>query len=135
MSLDPMTIPEPDELSAPFFAGLAQGRLMIQTCVACGTPALGVLYCAGCGAPELAWREASGRGRIWSFAVVHVAYNPAHAGQVPYNAASIELEEGPRLFAEVLEAPPGELVIGEAVDLTVLEPSPGRFVPAFSRGR
>jgi uncharacterized OB-fold protein len=133
--LDPPAIPEPDELSAPFFEGLARGVLMVQRCAGCGLHMLGGLYCSACGSDALSWRAASGRGVVWSFVVMHIAYNPAHADQVPYNAACIELAEGPRLFAEVLEAAPGALTIGEPVAFAPLEAAPGRFVPAFRRLR
>ena len=39
----------------------------------------------------------SGRGTIYSFVVFHRVYHPGFAEDVPYVAAVVQLEEGPRL--------------------------------------
>ena len=33
----PAPVPEPDGLSAPYWAGLREGRLLVQRCSGCGT--------------------------------------------------------------------------------------------------
>ena len=48
---------------------------------------------------QLEWRRASGRGRLWSWIVMHQKYLPAFAEAVPYVVGMIELEEGPMIIS------------------------------------
>jgi hypothetical protein len=36
---------------------------------------------------------------VYSWVVVHIALDPAFAGEVPYAIVTVDLEEGPRVFA------------------------------------
>lgn len=76
------------------------------------------LWCPGCFSQNLDWRQASGRGRVYSFSVVHQAPFPAYQADVPYVLAVIELEEGPRMMANVLHCDPQEVRVGLAVEVT-----------------
>jgi len=51
------------------------------------------------------WQETSGRGRIYSFVVYHRVYHPAFEQDVPYTVAIVELDEGPRLLANIVGTP------------------------------
>jgi hypothetical protein len=51
------------------------------------------------------WVEASGRGTVYSYTVVHRAANEAFADQVPYVIALIDLEEGVRLMTRLSPRP------------------------------
>lgn len=53
--------------------------------------------CDRCGSPEQQWRTVSGRGRIWSFIVVHPPILPAFGPLTPFPVVIVELEEGRRL--------------------------------------
>ena len=93
----PRLAPIVDEAARPFFEAGAQGQLRYQLCAHCKTPQLGTLLCEQCLAPAPAWRDASGRGRIHAFVVMHLAYHAAYRSEQGYAAAIVELEEGPRL--------------------------------------
>jgi uncharacterized OB-fold protein len=96
--------PEPTELNAPYWEGLAAGELRLQRCTACGAhqhPAES--FCYECGATELEWVTVSGEGTIYSFIVVHQPYHPAFQPFLPYTVATVELDEGPRLLGAMLE--------------------------------
>lgn len=93
----PRLAPVVDEASRPFFEAGALGRLSYQICLQCKTPQLGAILCEQCLAPAPSWRDASGRGRIHAFVVMHLAYHPAYRSENGYIAAIVELEEGPRL--------------------------------------
>lgn len=123
--------PVPDEVSAPFFAGLAEGELRVQTCADCGLSVLAEHVCPRCHGERLHWRAASGCGRLHSFTILHLAYDAAFAGELPYAAAVVELEEGPRLFAAVLGIDPGNLELGMALKCEAATLSSGVAVPAF----
>lgn len=106
-------VPIPDSISAPFFDGARQGRLMLQCCGACGKWSFPVRErCPHCFAAKLEWRQASGRGTLYTFAIMHQVMNSGFAGAVPYNIAQIDLEEGVRMTSNVVGIPNNALKIG-----------------------
>jgi uncharacterized OB-fold protein len=125
-------VPAPDDASGPFFDGAARGALMIQRCRDCGTYLAPVReVCSECLRSDLEWAEASGRGTLHTFGVMHRVYHPGFAGLVPYNVAVVELAEGPRVNANVVGAPNEALRVGMALQATFEEMTPGVFVPQF----
>lgn len=108
--------PRPTALSAPFWAAANEGRLVLQRCTACAafrwTPQL---LCIRCHSDVYEWIQASGRGRIYSATVVHRAPSPAFTA--PYQVAVVELEEGPLMLTRIIDYGPGEVEIGQAVEV------------------
>lgn len=123
--------PLPDEYSAPFFAQLAEGRLTLQQCRACRTAQLGQSACFHCGDKQLDLHDASGKGVVHTFVIMHICYHQAFAHEIPYNAAVVELEEGPRLFTNILGVSHGNLRIGLPVRAEVVQIHSGVFMPFF----
>lgn len=96
-------LPQPDEASQPFFDGARQGKLMIMRCESCGAyryPARD--RCDVCWSTATAWVQASGRGTVYTFGVMHQLYHPGFKDELPYNVAVVELEEGPRLTTNLV---------------------------------
>ncbi len=106
--------PTPDQLSEPFWAALAERRVMVQECPACGRRRFQRLpscpYCAAEGGIDV---EAAGTGVVYSVVRVHRALTPATVGEVPYCVATVDLDGGGRLFARV--EPPEAVEIGLAL--------------------
>jgi hypothetical protein len=89
---------------------------MLMCCLSCGAcrfPAR--LRCDQCWSTEFEWVRASGRGAVHSFAVMHRVYHPAFKEDAPYNFAVIELEEGPRMLANVVDCPNDRIEVGMPV--------------------
>ncbi|MFO1027931.1 MAG: Zn-ribbon domain-containing OB-fold protein [Acetobacteraceae bacterium] len=106
-------IPVPDDISAPFFDGARQGRLMLQHCTACSKWSFPVRErCPHCFAPKLEWRAASGRGTLYTFTIMHQVMNPGFASSVPYNVAQVDLEEGVRMVSNVVGISNDALKVG-----------------------
>jgi uncharacterized OB-fold protein len=106
-------VPVPDEISAPFFDGARDGKLMLQHCVSCGMWSFPVRErCPHCFAAALQWRQASGRGTLYTFTVMHQVMNPGFASAVPYNVAQVDLEEGVRMVSNIVGIPNDALRIG-----------------------
>lgn len=61
-------------------------------------------------------QKLSGLGKIVSFTVIHVAAE-GFEDQVPYVLAVVELEEGPKLTAQVTDCDPSEVKIGDEVEM------------------
>ena len=107
-------IPQPNELSRPYWEAAAEGRLVLQRCTACGTlrhyPRL---LCSRCYSDQVGWQPASGRGRIHSWTVAHHAFHPAFAAELPYTLVTVDLDEGVRALGRWRGTAP--LLIGRAV--------------------
>ena len=113
----------------PFYKALREGRFLLPYCLECGKPHLPPgPVCPFCFGERLEWRAASGRGRISSWTVVHKAWFPAFAEDIPYNVVQVELDEGPRLTANVMNLPNERLKIGLPVEIVFGELMP-RFRP------
>jgi hypothetical protein len=55
-------------------------------------------FCPACASWNIEWREASGRGTLYTFTIVHKA-SKGWEDRAPYVLAMADLEEGPRLTA------------------------------------
>ena len=105
---------EHDVTQARFLDHLAQGRLMLPLCLACARLHFPPrVLCPHCGAATTAFREASGRGVVYSTTVVR--NRPEKGGD--FNVALIELDEGPRLMSSVVDCAATEVRIGMRVSL------------------
>ena len=115
--------------SAFFWEGTQAHRLLIQECV-CGTlrhpPGP---RCPSCGSYEWHAKEASGRGTLYSFVVNHYPQVPAF--EYPLPVGLIELEEGTRLVADLVEVDPDAVTIGMPLEVVWLDVEPDLTLPAF----
>ena len=68
-----------------------------------------------CGQSDFVWTDASGRGHVFSYTVLHRAPDPAFRDDLPYVVAIVALEEGPRLLANVIGCTPDAVSIGMPV--------------------
>ena len=123
MTVLPVGLPEPraarDGLDAPFWEGLAAGRLMLQVCAGCGAyrfPAEWI--CPRCRSFELSWDEVSARGAIYTWTRVWHPTHPALKDACPYVAVVVALDADPslRMLGNLVDAPDGDVVIGSAVE-------------------
>lgn len=99
-----------------FWDGARAGKLLIQRCKGCGLlrhPPGPV--CPGCHSFEWDTVEASGRGTVYSFVVMHYPEVPPF--DHPNPIVLVELEEGTRLISQLVGVPPGEVQIGQAVQV------------------
>jgi len=97
-------IPVADEASKPFFDGANEGKLMLVKCSQCGTHRLpGRERCLDCWSTEFEWAEASGKGKLYTYGIMHQQYHPAFKDETPYNYALVELDEGPRLVTNIVD--------------------------------
>ncbi|GAA1005054.1 hypothetical protein Aple_035920 [Acrocarpospora pleiomorpha] len=100
----------------PFWAGLRERRLLVQSCAGCGHVRFPInRYCPRCLSDEATWQELSGRGTVFSYIVFHQVYNQAFAADVPYNVALIQLDEGPRMFSNVVGVDNAAVKVGDPV--------------------
>lgn len=78
---------------------------------------------------ELPWLPAPQEGTIESYSWIHL---PAEGYEdLPYVLATIALDKGPQLMCNILDAEPGEVVIGARVNLVFEERADGWVVTQF----
>ena len=124
-------VPEINDVTREYWEGTAIGELRLRTCNSCGA---GFRYnhgwCPECGSVELGFEVAAGRGTITNFTVIHVPPYEAYAGDVPYALALIELDEGVRMMANIIDCEPQAVAIGMRVEVT-FEDRGGISLPQF----
>ncbi len=81
------------------------------------------------GALDFAIVEASGRGTIHSFVIIHQPRMPGF--DYPLPVVLVELDEGVRIVANMIDADPADVAIGRAVTVDFVEVEPGYVLPAF----
>jgi len=118
----------------PFWAAAKRGVLVIQRCAHCGAhrfPAAEL--CSNCLSTELAWVEASGRGELFSFVVVHHVLDPYFATRTPYLVADVKLAEGPHMTTALAAVSPGDARIGQELTVQFEKLSDEIHLPVFHR--
>jgi len=118
----PAGLPSPmvhvDALTAPYWQGLRDGRLLVQRCAACSTWQFGPEYlCHACLAFDPPWTEVTPAGRIFSWERV---WHPSHAAlkdHGPYLVVLVELRDagGVRMLGNLLGDPHQDVAIGSTV--------------------
>jgi uncharacterized OB-fold protein/acyl dehydratase len=113
-----------------WFEGARAHKLLIQRCASCGTlrhPPLPA--CGKCRSLEWDTVEASGRGTLYSFVVVH--YPQVASFDYPLPIGLVELEEGTRVVANIDGIAPGELQIGMPLRATFVDFDDDLSLPVF----
>jgi uncharacterized OB-fold protein len=126
----------PDVHTRPFWEACRRHELCFQRCSACGRfrhpPLPG---CPHCGSTAVEWTRVAGRGRVFSYTIVHHPAVPELADRVPYNVVAVEFDDAPgvRLISNVLDAAIEEIRVGMPVELVWDEMSPGVPLARFRR--
>ena len=117
--------PDITPLHAPFWDALRRHELLVQECTACGrlrfVPSE---LCPVCYSPGATWRRVSGRGRVYTYTVVHRAPTAAYQAEAPYALAYVELDEGPRMPARLVDVDPAAVEVGMAVEVVFDDVAP-----------
>jgi uncharacterized protein len=119
----PPTNPE----TQAFWDAAAHGELLVKRCTACGEAHwYPRAICPFCGSDRTEWKEASGRGTIYSYSVFRRA-------PIPYAIAYVTLAEGPTMMTNIVDGDLDAIRIGQAVRVT-FKPTEngGPPVPMFS---
>jgi uncharacterized OB-fold protein len=99
--------PREDLDNRKLLQGWREGRLLLQRCRGCGRA---IFYsrplCPHCWSTELAWEQASGRGKVVSFSLVHRPNDPAFFAEAPIILAEIMFEEKVTMIGRVIAAAP-----------------------------
>lgn len=124
----PVITPE----NRPFWDGCKANELRLQQCVDCRH----IRYplnpvCPICLSAATDWVKMSGRGTVFSYIVFHQVYHPAYKDDVPYNVALVQLDEGPRMFSNVVGASNDAVKVGAALQVVFDPVTPEVTLPRF----
>lgn len=126
----PLTRPIPDALTEPFWEAAREGKLLIQR-----NPKSGRAqwyprrYCLDDWSVEPEWFEASGKGTLYSFTVI--PRSGIEEVPAPYVLAIVELEEGARMGATLVDVDPDEVKIGMALEVVFVPLGDEFSIPRF----
>ena len=106
-------LPDPTPTTQPFWDGLREHKLMLQRSKKSGK----TIYYPRSVSPygpkdQLDWVECSGRGTVYSFTVARRPTAPQWGDEGPYVIAIVELDEGARLTAQVVNCEPVAVKVG-----------------------
>ncbi|MDX1873851.1 OB-fold domain-containing protein [Mycolicibacterium sp. 120266] len=122
--------PTPDVESEGWWQAVQDGQLLLNACRSCRRHHLYMRpFCPFCWSEDVAAVPSSGRGRLYTWSVIHQNAAPFDA-RTPYVVGMIDLDEGPRLMSTV-EAPLSDLLAGMALVLAFRHEDDGFVVPIF----
>ncbi len=99
-----------------FWDAAGAGRLVAQRCGACGRlrhPPRPM--CPECHSLEVEVAELSGRGTVYSYAILHHPQHPAF--DYPVLVALVDLDEGVRIVSNLVGIEPARIEIGMIVEV------------------
>jgi|GEM_PF-5478152 len=111
-----------DRDTAPFFQGLAEGRLRHAACPACARAVHPPMpFCPDCPGEKIIWLDVAPEARVLASSVCHTGFHPAFA--VPYTNVLAELTGAPGVVLTGLL--PGEVALTGGTRLQAVFPAPG----------
>ena len=90
-------------------------------------------FCPTCGSRNVEWIQASGRGTLHTFAIVHRAPVPAFRDRVPFVVALVDLDEGARMPTNLIgvEPDPSHIQVGMPVEVAFEDLTDEITLPMF----
>jgi uncharacterized protein len=113
--------PAPFESNRFYWEAAAAHRLVLQRCRACHQfqypPDIACVFCQSQDA-ELV--EVSGKGTLYTFAVVDRLFHVGWTEHLPYVVGLVELVEQPglRMLTNIVDVDPSEVTVGMSVEVT-----------------
>ncbi len=125
-------LPTPDEFTQPWWDAAAERRLVISRCATCDEAHYYPRpFCPRCGGDEVSWEDASGRATLYTWSIVYQNDLPPFNEKVPYVAAVVDLEEGPRMMTNVVGCEFDDLAAGMALVVDFEDIGDGFTIPVF----
>jgi hypothetical protein len=123
-------IPTPE--TAPYWEACHNHQLLIQRCADCGKYQFYPrTVCSHCTGGNLEWAEASGRGKVISYTIMHRAVSKAYSDGGVTVLALIRLEEGVQMMSNIVDCDPGQVSTGMAVEVIFEDWSDEISIPMF----
>lgn len=132
MSTPRFDLPTPDAETQPYWDAARERRLLVKRCRACGRAHFYPRpFCPHCWSDEVDWEEASGRATLYTYSIVRRNDLPPFGERVPYVAAIVDLEEGPRMMTNVEGCDEADLSVGMPLVVDFREETDEFSIPVF----
>jgi hypothetical protein len=116
-----------------FYKFMSQGKLMAGRCSKCGKTHLPPRpICDNCYGQEFTWVEVSGKGKLLTYTVIHVA-PPQFQALTPYAVGIVELESGLKLPGMISGISAEQLKIGMELIIDFKACNAGQTWPQWQR--
>jgi uncharacterized OB-fold protein len=80
---------------------------------------------------DIEWVKASGKARVWTYAIHHMGPTKAYKGEPPYVVALVETDEGVKMMTNIVECDPKDVRIGMDVEVVFDDVTPEVALPKF----
>ena len=79
------------------------------------------------------WKDPANpsKGTVWTYTVTYQNRTPGFNEEVPYVLALVEMEEGVKVFTNIIECNHRDMRIGMPVEVTFVPAAPQVHVPMF----
>jgi len=132
MSEPQRPLPEPTQLTAPYWNAARDKRLVVQCCQGCGhLQFFPRPFCLKCASERIDWQEVTGEGTIYTFTINHRAPNAFMKERLPYAVAIVDLDEGVRMMANIVNSDLAAIEIGKRVKVVFERVSGEIVLPQF----
>jgi len=114
-------VPEVNPETDRYWQAASSGELLVQECADCG-----LVYhyprslCPDCFSEKVEWREASGRGEVYSYSTARTMSGWPE-DDLPLVVAYVELDEGPRIMTNIDADPEDVVAIGARVEVRFVD--------------
>lgn len=120
-----------DPADIPFWEGCEAGRFLLHRCRRCERYYWPASRCVEHGDEAMEWTQASGRGRVYTYTVMHRAYTPDTRDKVPFVIAVVRLDEGPFYHSNILDCPHDAVAIDMPLEVVMVPHNSGLTIPQF----
>jgi uncharacterized OB-fold protein len=127
-------LPSPSPETQRYWEGCKRHELWIPYCRPCARSYWYPRdFCPRCGSRDVEWRKASGKGKLYTYAIHYRAFHPGWNDDVPYVTALIDLEEGVRVFSNLIgvEADPKAIRCEMPVEVVFEDVTPEVTLPKW----
>jgi uncharacterized protein len=118
--------PEPTVGTEAYWEGARNGKLLLRHCTSCNkVHHYPRALCPYCFSDKLDWREASGKGKVYTYSVMRRAPEP-------YVIAYVTLEEGISMMTNIVDCDFDKVRIDQPVKVVYKASENGQPVPMFA---
>jgi uncharacterized OB-fold protein len=126
-------LPTPDDATQEWWDAARDGRLLVKRCSDCARAHFYPRpFCPYCWSENVGWEQASGRATLYTWSVVHSNDLPPFAKKVPYVAAIVDLDEGPRMMTNVIDCDVEALRVGMPLHVVFRAETDTVTLPCFT---
>jgi uncharacterized OB-fold protein len=127
-----MSTPQPFTIEQ-FYKFMSEGKLMAGKCQKCGKLFLPPRpLCNQCYSQDFTWTEISGKGKLLTYTVIHIA-PPQFQALAPYSVGIVQLENGLKLPGMISGVAEAELKVGMELKLDFKACNTGASWPQWQR--